>query len=158
MKSQSCHQATKRRTSWSARRLLIKDKATSKRLSRQAQRSTSPELRVRSILHRLGCRFRVSNRDLPGSPDIANRRRKWVLFVHGCFWHAHRGCHRATMPKRNRWFWKLKFAENRERDQLVRLRLRRLGFKTIVVWECEAMDEGVVAARVQRALSGARGG
>lgn len=93
---------------------------------------------MRKVLYAMGVRFRVGNRDLPGSPDIANRSGQWAIFVHGCFWHAHRGCRRATVPKRNRAFWQAKFAANRARDARVVRELHRLGFRTLVIWECDA--------------------
>src|SRR5688500_542986 len=99
---------------------LILDEVTSKRLGRIRQADTAPEQTVRRALWALGLRFRRANRDLPGSPDIANRTAHWAVFVHGCFWHAHTGCSKATVPKRNRQFWLEKFAANRARDARVR--------------------------------------
>ncbi|WP_248360513.1 very short patch repair endonuclease [Anaeromyxobacter oryzae] len=113
------------------------DEATSIRLGRIRQHGTSAELLVRQILHGLGLRFRVGARDLPGSPDIVNRSKRWAVFVHGCFWHAHRGCPRATVPKRNREFWIAKFSANTQRDRASVAALRRLGFRVVVVWECQ---------------------
>lgn len=125
---------------------LVTDKETSARLARIPQRDTGPELVVRQIVHSLGHRYRVRNRDLPGSPDLANRRRQWAIFVHGCFWHAHVGCPRATIPKRNREFWKAKLAGNRTRDERVVEVLERDGWKVATVWECELRGpEGVLA-------------
>jgi DNA mismatch endonuclease, patch repair protein len=113
------------------------DHATSTHLGKQSQKDTKPERIVRSVLHNLGVRFRLNNRDLRGSPDIANRKRKWVVFVHGCFWHSHPGCPRATVPKRNADFWIAKFAANRTRDENVIKRNHDLGYDTLVVWECQ---------------------
>ena len=113
------------------------DERTSERLGKIRQRGTGAELLVRRVLHALGHRFRVENRDLPGSPDIANRKRQWAVFVHGCFWHRHGGCRRATTPKRNRDFWLAKFAANVKRDARVQAVLRELGWRVVVVWECE---------------------
>jgi DNA mismatch endonuclease (patch repair protein) len=109
----------------------------SNRMGRIRQRDTDPELRVRRIVASMGLRFTTSNRDLPGSPDLANRTKKWALFVHGCFWHQHAGCPAATVPKSNRVFWQSKFSANRERDARVREALEALGFTVITVWECE---------------------
>lgn len=95
---------------------------------------------MRKLLHALGRRFRVHNRDLPGSPDIANRARKWAVFVHGCFWHRHIGCKRATTPSRNRQFWLEKFDANVARDARVQAALRDQGYRVLVVWECESED------------------
>jgi DNA mismatch endonuclease (patch repair protein) len=131
---------------------LIVDAVTSERLGRIRQHNTRAEQLVRRVLHRMGLRFRIHNRDLPGSPDVANRARRWVLFVHGCFWHAHAGCYRATIPKRNRQFWLEKFKDNRARDARVLGRLRRLGYKPTVVWECETEDLRRLERRLRREL------
>lgn len=112
---------------------LIKDEATSRRLGRIRQSGTTPEIVVRSMLRSLEASYRLRNRDLPGSPDIANRSRRWAVFVHGCFWHGHRGCPRATIPKRNRAFWRAKFAANRARDERVLRMLRDAGYRVEVV-------------------------
>lgn len=101
------------------------------------QRGTSPELVVRAALHQLGLRYRTHNRDLPGSPDLANRRRRWAVFVHGCYWHRHESCPRATTPRTNRAFWEAKFQRNVQRDANAVLALQRLGYRVLVVWECE---------------------
>ena len=119
---------------------LVVDEATSRRLARVRQHGTTPELEIRRILRAKGHRYTCRNRDLPGSPDLANRRHRWAVFVHGCYWHSHEGCPRATIPKRNRRFWSAKFKANRERDRRAVVALSRLGFKVIVVWECETND------------------
>jgi DNA mismatch endonuclease (patch repair protein) len=120
---------------------LLRDPKTSARLGRIRQKDTAPEQLVRSILSALGVRYRVRNRDLPGSPDVANRARRWAVFVHGCFWHAHAGCPRATIPKRNREFWTAKFAANRARDARAIAALLEAKYRVAVVWECEAADD-----------------
>jgi DNA mismatch endonuclease (patch repair protein) len=119
---------------------LVIDPETSARLGRIRQHGTSAELTVRKLLHALGRRFRVHNRDLAGSPDVANRRRKWAVFVHGCFWHRHAGCKRTTTPSRNRKFWLQKFEANVARDARVQEVLRTQGYRVLVVWECETED------------------
>jgi DNA mismatch endonuclease, patch repair protein len=134
-------------------RLMIVDAETSNRLRRIRQRDTAPELAVRAILHDMGHRFRVANRDLPGTPDIANRARGWAVFVHGCFWHAHRGCGHATVPRRNRRFWLAKFAANRARDLRKSRALRRLGYRVVTVWECQAADTEKLRVRLTRICS-----
>jgi DNA mismatch endonuclease (patch repair protein) len=116
--------------------LLLVDDATSQRMGRVRQKGTRPELLVRALLRSLGHRFRLTNRDLDGSPDIANRSRRWAVFVHGCFWHRH-GCKATTTPTRNREFWQLKFARNVERDRRAEEALREQGYTVVVVWECE---------------------
>ncbi len=109
-------------------------------MSRQKQRDTGPEIAVRRLVYKLGHRYRVRNSDLPGSPDLANRSRSWAVFVHGCYWHHHPGCSRATIPKSNKDFWMAKFQTNRERDSQAIKKLEALGFKVLVVWECELVE------------------
>jgi DNA mismatch endonuclease Vsr len=101
------------------------------------QRGTAAELFVASALRDLGAAYRKNVKDLPGSPDFANKRRHWAVFVNGCFWHAHTGCRRATVPKTNRDFWLDKFRRNRMRDAASIWELRRQGFRVAVLWECE---------------------
>lgn len=124
--------------------LLVFDSATSRRMGAIRQRSTSPELAVRGILTELGYRYRINNRDLPGSPDLANRSRRWAVFVHGCYWHRHMGCHKATTPKRNREFWLSKFEANVARDQRVATDLTSQGYCVVTIWECETEDDSKV--------------
>jgi DNA mismatch endonuclease, patch repair protein len=129
------------------------DAETLRRMQRQRQKDTHAEVLVRSLLHRLGYRFRTKNRDLPGSPDAANRSRRWALFVHGCYWHQHPGCPRATLPKRNREFWEGKFADNRARDQRVAGELEADGYTVVTVWECETEESGRLEERLRRELA-----
>jgi DNA mismatch endonuclease (patch repair protein) len=119
---------------------LTVDASTSARLGRVRQRGTAPELLVRDEVCSLHHAFRVNNRDLAGSPDIANRRKKWAIFVHGCFWHRHTNCSRTTTPKRNREFWMEKFASNRRRDRRNIKALNAQGFCVLIIWECETED------------------
>jgi DNA mismatch endonuclease, patch repair protein len=107
-------------------------------LGRVRQRGTKPELTVASALRQLDLSYRKNVKDLPGSPDFANKSRKWAVFVNGCFWHRHRGCPRATIPTNNREFWLDKFARNRRRDAEAIRSLRRQGYKVVVLWECDA--------------------
>ena len=109
----------------------------SQRMGRVRQSGTTPELRVRRACSELGMRYRTRNRDLPGSPDLANRSRRWAIFVHGCYWHRHEGCSRATTPKSNREFWLAKFTRNCERDRTAYADLEAAGFAVLVIWECE---------------------
>jgi len=129
------------------------DPATSERMARIRQRDTGAERLVHEGLRRLGLRFRTHNRDLPGSPDVANRAKRWAIFVNGCYWHSHKGCVRATVPKRNRLFWLKKFAANRARDRRVVRELRSMGYRTLVIWECEAEKPGSLLTRLRRLLS-----
>jgi DNA mismatch endonuclease (patch repair protein) len=134
---------------------LLIDPATSARLARVRQKGTKPELEVRRVLRQLGHRYRVSNRDLPGSPDLANRSRHWVIFVHGCFWHRHTGCVKSTTPKRNRAFWEAKFAANHARDRRAASMLRRAGYSVVTIWECETGRAGPLGRKLARLLPGA---
>lgn len=113
------------------------DPETSDRMRLVRQVGTAPELALRRWLWRAGIRFRCSNRDLPGTPDIVNRTGKWAIFVHGCFWHGHGGCRAATVPKRNRQFWLEKIEANKRRDARKVRALRKLGFSVTTVWECK---------------------
>ena len=112
-------------------------------------RDTKPELRVRSLLHGLGYRFRLHRRDLPGRPDIVLPAHKVAVLVHGCWWHLHRGCPAGRLPTANRSFWKRKLEDNRERDRLNLIRLRRAGWRTVVLWECDIEND---LERVSRRL------
>lgn len=114
------------------------DKKTSVRMGQVRQHGTAAELAVRRALYELGARFRTHNKDLPGSPDVANRARHWAVFVHGCFWHRHGGCKRTTTPTRNREFWTAKFDANVERDARVIADLEQRKYDVLVIWECEA--------------------
>lgn len=120
-------------------------------MSRIRGRDTRPELVVRSVLHRLGLRFTVNgpmNRSLPGRPDIVLPRLRTVVFVHGCFWHRHRGCSNCTVPSTHRSFWVKKLAGNAARDARNAIRLRGLRWKRIVVWECQTEDRARLTKRL----------
>jgi DNA mismatch endonuclease (patch repair protein) len=106
-------------------------------MSRVKSKNTKPELAVRSILHRMGYRFRLHRKDLPGIPDLILPKFKTVIFVHGCFWHQHEGCKKATLPKQNADFWLDKLTQNIERDRRVQAELEELGWQVFTVWECE---------------------
>ena len=106
-------------------------------MSRIKSRDTSPELKVRSILHRMGYRFRLHRKDLPGKPDIVLPKYRAVIFVHGCFWHRHFDCKYAYTPKSNIEFWEKKFSKNIERDLRNKRLLQEQGWSVIVVWECQ---------------------
>lgn len=116
---------------------LDTDPVTSTRMKGIRRRHTRPELLLRRLLYAQGVRYRCNVTELPGSPDIANRRQGWAIFVHGCFWHGHCGCKRATIPKRNTAFWLSKIAANQQRDAAKADALRRLGLEVVTVWECE---------------------
>ena len=106
-------------------------------MSRVRDRDSLAERTVRSLIHKLGYRFRLHRKDLPGSPDIVLPKFHSVVFVHGCFWHKHEGCKRATLPKTNRTFWRNKLDGNVERDKRVVELLQNKGWRVLLVWECE---------------------
>ncbi|MFN4241829.1 MAG: very short patch repair endonuclease [Tepidisphaerales bacterium] len=110
-------------------------------MSRIRNRNTRPEMVVRSALHRLGHRFRLATgNSLPGRPDVVLPSLRLVVFVHGCFWHRHDKCKFAYTPKSRVEFWQKKFEQNRARDQRAASALRRLGWRVLVVWECQCED------------------
>lgn len=118
-------------------------------------RDTRPELAVRRAAHRLGLRFRLHRRDLPGSPDLVFPRRKTALFVHGCYWHRHPGCKYAYTPKSNVEFWLNKLQKNTARDSRVRKELEDGGWNVVVIWECETRDAGVITDVLTREVCSA---
>ena len=114
--------------------------------------NTAPELAVRSMVHRMGYRFRLHRRDIPGKPDLVFTRRKKVVFVHGCFWHGHDCARGARMPKANAVYWRTKIARNRSRDVIHLKALKIAGWRAAVVWECELKKLTRVANRLARFL------
>jgi DNA mismatch endonuclease, patch repair protein len=102
--------------------------------------NTRPEVLVRSIIHRMGFRFRLHRKDLPGCPDIVLSKHRKAIFVHGCFWHGHEGCPRSSRPSSNQGFWDKKLSGNIARDERNLLELKKLGWKTLVIWTCETKD------------------
>jgi len=126
-------------------------------MSRIKGRDTVPEKRVRSLLHRLGFRFSLRNRDLPGRPDIVLKRYNAAIFVHGCFWHRH-GCKNSVLPKTREEFWLAKLNGNVVRDQRNEAALREQGWKVLTVWECEVENESKLSKRLLAKLGGARHG
>lgn len=109
---------------------------------------TKPETAVRSLVHRLGYRFRLHRRELPGKPDVVLASRSCVIFVHGCFWHQHRGCIDCSRPRTNAQYWTPKLSGNVARDRRNTVALRRLGWKVITVWDCETRDLKRLAKRL----------
>ena len=109
----------------------------SERMRRIPSANTAPEIKVRKALHKLGFRYRLQGKKLPGRPDLVLPRHRAVVFVHGCFWHRHGNCKVASTPKSNTEFWKEKFDRNVARDARVARELENLGWRVFVVWECE---------------------
>ena len=128
-------------------------------MSRIRGKNTTPEIVVRSVLHRLGYRFRLHGKKLPGRPDVVLPRHRAVVFVHGCFWHRHGGCRNCTTPTNNRSFWVAKLDGNAARDKLHKSALEKLGWKVVVVWECETEGKGFserLGRRVAKAVRNSR--
>lgn len=126
----------------------------SEMMGRVRSKDTKPEVRTRSAVHALGRRFRIHVADLPGKPDLANKARRWAIFVHGCFWHSHENCQLASKPRSNTGYWSDKLARNRKRDAIHLKALRDLGYEVLVVWECDARDD----ARLHEILAAFFGG
>ena len=124
----------------------------SRTMSRIRGKDTTPELKVRSLIHKAGYRYRLHAREMPGKPDIVMARYRTVIFVDGCYWHQHPGCRRATMPKTNVSFWKRKLERNTKRDQEVRTALRNAGWDPLTVWECQTKDDRVLAGILSELL------
>ncbi len=119
-------------------------------------RDTKPEFAVRRMAHRLGYRYRLHRRDLPGSPDLVFPARRKAIFVHGCFWHRHPGCRFAYSPKSNTPFWQAKFDRNVERDAAAQEKLAGLGWDVLTIWECETGKAEQLGITLQRFLGHAQ--
>src|ERR1043166_4715922 len=104
-------------------------------------KGTKPEIKVRRLLHKAGYRYRLHRKDLPGNPDLVFPSRRAVIFVHGCFWHRHKGCGR--MPKSKLSYWLPKLEANKTRDQKNQRALRRSGWRVLVIWECQLRDKNL---------------
>ncbi len=124
----------------------------SERMALIRSKDTRPELIVRRFLHRLGYRYRLHRRDLPGVPDLVFSARKAVLFVHGCFWHAHDDCKVAHRPESRSTYWAEKFERNKARDRRNEEALRLLGWNILTVWECETKDLYTLECRLTAGL------
>lgn len=127
---------------------IVDSKRRSKLMAGIRGRDTTPELMVRRIAHRMGLRFRLHRRDLPGRPDLVFPKHRLAVFVHGCFWHRHEGCRHASTPKSRIAFWTEKFAANVERDARQEVALRTLGWQVFVIWECETKDRAAVECKL----------
>ena len=127
---------------------IVDSQRRSEMMSRIRGRHTEPEIAVRRIAHGLGLRFRLHRKDLPGRPDLVFPRFRTAVFVHGCFWHRHAGCRYAYTPKTRVAFWTEKFRQNIARDCRAEEALRTLGWRVLVIWECEARSGSTVEGRL----------
>ena|SRR3989339_884645 len=121
-------------------------------MSRVKGRDTQPEVLARSLVHRMGFRFRIHRRELPGNPDIVLPRHKKLIFIHGCFWHGHTGCSRSKRPTTNKNFWNNKLNSNIKRDRKNYKELQRIGWKVLVVWGCETKSSELLLRKLERFL------
>jgi len=163
--SHRTHEASRRRSIariglrppafWNSSRAMdrLTPERRSRLMSKVGSKNTGPELAVRAALSELDFRYRLHARNLPGRPDIANRKRKIAVFVHGCYWHAH-GCKIGRPPKSNLDFWLPKLARNKARDAAALRALRRAGWRAVVVWQCETRDIHRLRAKLRRVLDG----
>lgn len=124
----------------------------SRLMSQIRSKNTKPELAVRSLAHRMGYRFRLHSRKLPGTPDLVFASRRKVIFVHGCFWHGH-SCLKGRKPQTREDFWREKMDGNRRRDQRNRRALKALGWSSLVVWECEVKRTDSLRKKISRFLA-----
>jgi DNA mismatch endonuclease (patch repair protein) len=130
---------TKERRSWNMAQIKGKD--------------TWPEVLVRSMMHRAGYRFRKNVKSLPGKPDIVLPKYQTVIFVHGCFWHRHKGCKNTRTPKSNKAFWKKKFEQNVSNDRKHVRQLKKLGWKVVLVWTCELKKPEKLVQSLEKSLA-----
>jgi len=113
-------------------------------------KNTKPELLIRKILTRLGYRYRLHAKDIPGKPDIVFRKKRKVLFIHGCFWHGHEGCSRGAMADSD--FWRKKITNNIERDKIVLSYLTQHNWAYLIIWECELRDINFIESKILKFL------
>lgn len=121
-------------------------------MSRIRSTNTKTEKEFRSVLHKMGYRYRINQSNIPGKPDIFLRKYNTAIFVHGCFWHRHQGCKYAYTPKSNIEFWNLKFKKNISRDENVKIQIENMGINYLVVWECELRDIDKLKKRIENIL------
>lgn len=126
--------------------------ARSALMSRVRREGTAPELAVRSVIHQMRLRFRVDCLDLPGRPDVILPRWRAAIFVHGCFWHRHKGCQKASIPATRTAYWLAKFARNVRRDTAARRHLKAQGWSVLTLWECELKNKDALRSRIHSFL------
>ena len=133
--------------------LHIVSEQRSRNMSAIKSKNTKPEIKVRKVLHSMGYRFRLHSKNLPGSPDIVLPKYKTVIFVHGCFWHRHENCKYASTPKTRQEFWENKFKANVKRDLEIQEKIKNIGWKYVVIWECEARNIESIEEKIKRFLN-----
>ena len=138
---------------------IVSPATRSRMMKAVKQANTRAEIEVRELVTALGGRYRLRNRDLPGSPDLANRTKRWAVFVNGCFWHGHKNCSKtkggagSRIPRVRHHFWRNKLQDNRRRDARKCQELRHRGFRVVIVWECQLRNIAQLRRRLLRFLS-----
>ena len=130
----------------------MESEVRSRNMAAIKSKNTKPEIKVRQLLHSMGYRFRLHMKDLPGNPDIVLKKYKTVIYVNGCFWHRHPNCKYASTPKTRTSFWSQKFQSNVERDNKNYIKIKNLGWKYIVVWECELKNKSDLVEKLKFSL------
>ena len=131
----------------------LSKEARSERMSRVRGKDTKPEMKLRRLVHGMGFRYRLHDTHLPGSPDMVFSSRRAGIFMHGCFWHRHEGCALARVPKSRVTFWREKLEANRIRDRRNQLKLNEMGWRVLVVWECQLAHADRTARHVRDFLN-----
>lgn len=130
----------------------LSPKERSERMSKIRGKGSNPEMRLRRLVHGLGFRYRLHVKELPGKPDLVFPAKRAVIFMHGCFWHRHEGCKLARLPKSKLDFWMAKLEANRQRDLIHQRQLSDLGWRVLVIWECELNDIEHVSQIIKKFL------
>jgi DNA mismatch endonuclease (patch repair protein) len=132
---------------------IVPPERRSEIMSRIRGKNTTPELIVRKLVYSMGYRYRLHYAKLPGKPDLVFPGRKKVIFVHGCFWHGHEGCKKATIPKTRVEYWKPKLEENKKRDREKQIELEDMGWDFLTIWQCELKDIEGLKKKIQSFLT-----
>ena len=135
---------------------IVSREKRSEMMSRIKGKNTQPEIAVRKMIYKMGYRYRLHRKDLPGKPDIVFGPMNLALFVNGCFWHRHGNCKYAYNPKTRKNFWNKKFTDTIKRDVKNRIDLERLGWQSAVIWECETLDQDVLRKRIMKIINNER--
>jgi DNA mismatch endonuclease (patch repair protein) len=123
---------------------IFSKKKRSEIMSKVGTKNTKPELFVRRLIHSMGFRYRLHRKDLPGKPDIVFQKYKKVIFVNGCFWHGHKNCKKAQLPKSNIDYWSFKINENKKRDRKNIENLNKLGWDNLIIWQCQLKEKNKI--------------
>ena len=135
----------------------LSPKERSERMSLIRGTGSAPEMKLRRLVHRMGFRYRLHVKELPGKPDLVFPARNAIIFMHGCFWHRHEGCSLARLPKSKLEFWKPKLESNKERDIRNQRQLESLGWRVLIIWECEMADVERVSTIIREFLQNEKG-